>query len=277
MSDAGGLPDDEVTPQDIVSHASGVNTTKSKAFLQTARKAYLKAASKRARQEAEMALLKKKLDLELSLAEMEADAQLEQAETARQKAEQEAKAARQKAEQEVEAARQKADLYRRKAERDRRRRQAEIELLQINAISKIAAKRAQKQVLGEMKHENRSAVSRIKWKAHLPSDDLSRSLTMHSALGQTRFPVIAEYDDQVRATTVKLNLETSILTGTSCDQMVSPLMTTNASQHFDDRDNLLTDAEMTPDTGQFASTLPNRVNDQPTLISISSVIPATNQ
>ena len=128
MSDAGGLPDDEVTPQDIVSHASGVNTTKSKAFLQAARKAYVKAASKRARQEAEMALLKKKLDLELSMAEMEADAQLEQAE-----------AARQKAEQEAEAARQKADLYRRKAERDRRRRQAEIELLQINAISKIAA------------------------------------------------------------------------------------------------------------------------------------------
>ena len=53
MSDAGGLPDDEVTPQDSVSQASGATTTASKA--------YLRAASKRARQEAEMAFLKKKM------------------------------------------------------------------------------------------------------------------------------------------------------------------------------------------------------------------------
>ena len=61
MSDAGGLPDDEVTPQDIVSHASGVNPTASKAFIRAARKACYKDASKRTCQEAEMAFLKKKM------------------------------------------------------------------------------------------------------------------------------------------------------------------------------------------------------------------------
>ena len=243
MSDAGGLPDDEVTPQDSVSQASGATTTASKACL--------RAASKRARQEAEMAFLKKKMDLELSMAEMEADAKVEEAE-----------------------------LAQRKAERDRRRRRAEISLHQINAFSELEATRAQEQVLGEMIHDNRSAVSRIKWKAHPPSDDSGRSLTLHNALEQTRFPVIADDDDQGRATTVKLNLRPSIMTGTNFDQMVSPLVTTTASQHpafFDYRDNLFTDAAPTPDTGQFASTsLPNRVTSQPTLLPISPVIPTTN-
>ena len=171
-------------------------------------------------------------------------------------------------------------MCRRKAERDRRRRLAELSLHQINAFSELEAARAQEQVLGEIIHDNPSAVSRITWRAHPPSDDSSRSLTLHNALEQTRFPVIADDDDQGRATTVKLNLRPSIMTGTNFDQMVSPLVTTTASQHpafFDDRDNLFTDAAPTPDTGQFASTsLPNRVTSQPTLLLISPVIPTTN-
>ena len=69
------------------------------------------------------------------------------------------------------------------------------------------------------------------------------------------------------------------MTGTNFDQMVSPLVTTTASQHpafFDDRDNLFTDAAPTPDIGQFASTsLPNRVTSEPTSLPISPVIPTT--
>ena len=106
MSDAGGLPDDEVTPQDIVSHASGVNPTASKAFIQAARKAYIKTARKHARQEAEMAFLKKKMEMELALADIEAEEQ---------------------------QARARAAV--KKAERDKRRRRAELVIQQANLES----------------------------------------------------------------------------------------------------------------------------------------------
>ena len=171
-------PEEEITPDDSASQISKTSS----ACASTTSKAYLKAASRRAKTEAEIAFLKKKVDLELSMVDLEAE---ERIEDARREAEIKAEQAQREAEQ----AEKDAERERRKAERARRRRRAEIDLQQVNAFSKLEAIRAEEQAIGEMMHESRSAVSRVRWKGHLPSDSSGQSLTLHNALEHSRYPM----------------------------------------------------------------------------------------
>ena len=61
---------------------------------------------------------------------------------------------------------EEAKTKRQKAERARRRQQAEINLQQVSALSKLKAIRAKEQAIGELMHESRSAVNRVRWKGH---------------------------------------------------------------------------------------------------------------
>ena len=154
-SPTGQEPEEEITPDDSVSQVS----KKSSACASTTSKAYLKAASRRARTEAEIAFMKKKVDLELSMVDLEAEERIEEAEREAEKAERE------------------AERERKKAERARRRRRAEIDLQQVNEFSKLEAIRAEEQAIGEMMHESRSTISRVRWKGTPPSDSSGQSLT----------------------------------------------------------------------------------------------------
>ena len=120
MSDPEGSPtggqdaEEEITPDDSASQIS----KKSSACASNTSKAYFKAASRRAKTEAEIAFLKKKVDIELSMVDLEAEKRIEEAEKERKK-----------------------------AERARRRRRAEIDLQQVNAFSKLEAIRAEEQAM----------------------------------------------------------------------------------------------------------------------------------
>ena len=111
-SPTGQDPEEDITPDDSVSQIS----KKSSACASTTSKAYLKTTSRRARTEAQIAFMKKKVDLELSMVDLEAEERIEEAERERQK-----------------------------AERARRRRRPEIDLQQVNAFSKLEAIRAEEQ------------------------------------------------------------------------------------------------------------------------------------
>ena len=110
VSPTGQEPEEEITPDDSVSQVS----KKSSACASTTSKAYLKAASRRARTEAQIAFMTKKVDLELSMVDLEAEERIEDAE-------------------------REVEKERRKAERARRRRRAEIDLQQVNAFYKLEA------------------------------------------------------------------------------------------------------------------------------------------
>ena len=97
--------------------------------------------------------------------------------------------AQREAEMKAEQAERDAERERRKAERARRRRRAEIDLQQVNAFSKLEAIRAEEQAIGEMMHESRSTVSRVRWKGNPPSDSSGQSLTLHNALEHSRYPI----------------------------------------------------------------------------------------
>ena len=99
-------PEEEITPVDSVSQI----LKKSSACASTTSKAYLKASSRPTRTEAEIAFMKKKVDLELSMVDLEAEERIEEAQSEAEKAERE------------------AERERRKAESARSRRRAEIDL-----------------------------------------------------------------------------------------------------------------------------------------------------
>ena len=240
-------PEEEITPDDSASQISKTSS----ACASTTSKAYLKAASRRAKTEAEIAFLKKKVDLELSMVDLEAEERIEEAQRKAEQAERE------------------AERERKKAERARRRRRAEIDLQQVNAFSKLEAIRAQEQAIGEMMHESRSTVSRVRWKGHPPSDNSGQSLTLHNALEHSRYPMSKDRKDQTIAP-ILLNVPTKTTVSSrmqQLDQMVSPLITTTATMHpsfFDDRDHLFTAIAPTSDVNHLASTsLQNRVTETP--------------
>ena len=183
-SPTGQDPEEEITPDDSVSNVSKTSS----ACASTTSKAYLKAASRRAKTEAQIAFLKKKVDLELSMVDLEAEERIEEAQR-------EAEMKAEHAKMEAERAEKDAERERRKAERARRRRRAEIDLQQVNAFSKLEAIRAEEQAIGEMMHESRSAVSRVRWKGHLPSDSSGQSLTLHNALEHSRYPMSKDRKD----------------------------------------------------------------------------------
>ena len=135
-------PEEEITPDDSVSNVSKTSS----ACASTTSKAYLKAASRRAKTEAEIAFLKKKVDLELSMVDLEAEERIEEAQKEAEHVEREAE----KAAKEAEKAKKQAERERMKAERARRRRRAEIDLQQVNAFSKLEEIWAQEQMIFEM-------------------------------------------------------------------------------------------------------------------------------
>ena len=142
----------------------------------------------------------------------------------------------------------------------------------MNAFSKLEAIRAEEQAIGEMMHESRSAVSRVRWKGNPPSDSSGQSLTLHNALEHSRYPMSKDRKDQTIAP-ILLNVPTTTVSSTTnmqqlqLDQMVSPLITTTATMHpsfFDDRDHLFTAIAPTSDVNHLASTaLKNRVTKPP--------------
>ena len=82
-----------------------------------------------------------------------------------------------------------------------------------------------------MMHDSRSAVSRVPWKGHAPSDTSGQSLTLHNALEHSRYPMSKDHRKDQTIAPILLNMPAKTAANShlqQLDQIVSPLITTTA-------------------------------------------------
>ena len=162
-----------------------------------------------------------------------------------------------------------------KAERDKRRRRAELVIQQATLESELEFAQA-RQDLDEAVTDKKSAISRVRWQDNGGNQTENRSLTLHNALQPTARPFVPRMSVS-KSLTANLNVQhTSRSEYPDLSAIVSPLITTTAATFpafFDDREHLLTGmAADNTERGRFASTsLPNMVTNLSDTVYMSPV------